>query len=107
MKRCLIMGCAMLGMAGKANARTQNWAPVALLLGLAVATSIDALAVGFTMGNLDARRWAYAGTIGITAALMTLLGMLIGHHGSRHLGEWAERAGALLMLAVAVKMLVM
>ncbi len=78
-----------------------------LLLGLALATSIDALAVGFTMGNLDARRWAYAAIVGATAALMTLIGMLIGHHGSRHLGEWAERAGALLMLAVAVKMLVM
>lgn len=78
-----------------------------LLLGLAVATSIDALAVGFTMGNLDFRRWAYAAIIGVVAALMTLAGMLVGHHGSRHLGAWAERAGALLMLAVAVKMLVM
>jgi putative Mn2+ efflux pump MntP len=79
----------------------------ALLLGLAVATSIDALAVGFTMGHLDARRWAYAGLIGVVAALMTLGGMILGHRGSRHLGEWAERAGALLMLAVAVRMLVM
>ncbi len=78
-----------------------------LLLGLAVATSIDALAVGFTMGNLDARRWVYAVIIGVVAAVMTLAGMLIGHRGSRHLGEWAERAGALLMLGVAVKLLVM
>ena len=77
-----------------------------LLLGLAVATSIDALAVGFTMGGLDARRWVYAGIIGVVAALMTLAGMIIGHRGSRHLGEWTERAGAVLMLAVAVKMLV-
>ena len=78
-----------------------------LLLGLAVATSIDALAVGFTMGNLDARRWLYAGIIGVVAAGMTVAGMLIGHHGSRHLGKWAERAGALLMVVVAVKMLLM
>ncbi len=77
-----------------------------LLLGLAVATSIDALAVGFTMGNLDARRWVYAGIIGVVAAAMTLVGMIIGHRGSRHLGGWAERAGAVLMLGVAVKMLV-
>lgn len=78
-----------------------------LLLGLAVATSIDALAVGFTMGNLDSRRWAYAATIGLVAAVMTLSGMLVGHHGSKHLGEWAERAGAALLLGVAVKVLVL
>jgi len=78
-----------------------------MLLGLAVATSIDALAVGFTMGNLDSRRWLYAAVIGFTAAGMTLSGMLVGHHGSKHLGEWAERAGALLLLAVAVKMLLL
>ncbi len=78
-----------------------------MLLGLAVATSIDALAVGFTMGNLDSRRWLYAAIIGLTAAGMTLAGMLVGHHGSKHLGEWAERAGAVLLLGVAVKMLLL
>ena len=76
-----------------------------LLVALAVAVSIDALAVGITMGQMDSRRWLYALVIGVTSTVMTVAGMVLAHRGERHLGAWAERLGALLLLGVAVKLL--
>ena len=76
-----------------------------VLVGLALAVSIDALAVGFTMGNLDGRRIIYAGIIGLTAAIMTLGGTILAHRATRCWRTWAERGGALLLFGVALKML--
>ncbi len=80
---------------------TRSW----MLPALALAVSIDALAVGFTMGNLDSRRIIYAIIIGVTASIMTLLGVLVARRATHHWGTWAERAGAVLLLGVAIKML--
>jgi putative Mn2+ efflux pump MntP len=74
-----------------------------LLIVLALAVSVDALAVGFAMGGLSQVRWLYALIIGLVAAVLTLAGTLVGRHGSRRWGAWAERAGALLLVGVAVK----
>ncbi len=83
------------------NDPTRSW----MLVGLGLAVSIDALAVGFTMGNLDGRRFVYAGIIGLTAALMTLGGTILARRATRCWGAWAERGGALLLFGVALKML--
>jgi len=83
------------------NDPTLSW----VLAGLAVAVSIDALAVGFTMSAWDGRQIIYASIIGVTAAIMTLGGTIVGCTATRRWGVWAERAGALLLFGVALKML--
>lgn len=80
---------------------TRGW----MLLGLSVAVSIDALGVGLTFGGLERNQVVYIIVIGITAALMTAVGMLLGSRASARLGEWAERAGAAILALVAVKLL--
>ncbi len=80
---------------------TRGWS----LVGLSVATSLDALAVGVSMGVAGARLMAPAAVIGVTAGGMTLLAMRLGRTLSRRVGRRLEVGGALLILAAAAGML--
>ena len=80
---------------------TKGW----MLIGLSLAVSIDALAVGLTFGSLERNQIAYIIVIGLTAIVMTAIGMVLGSTVSSKLGVWAERAGAGLLALVAVKLL--
>ena len=77
------------------------------LVVLSVATSIDALAVGFSMSVLNVSIACPALIIGITAALFTLVGMQIGARfsSSSKLGHWAEIAGGVVLIGIGVHIL--
>lgn len=81
---------------------TRGWS----LVGLSVATSIDSLAVGLTFGLVGLDVAFPALIIGATALFMTLFGALLGKIAGAHLGEWAERAGGLVLIAIGVKILI-
>jgi manganese efflux pump family protein len=80
---------------------TRGWS----LIGLSVATSLDALAVGIGMGIAGERLLGPALVIGVTAALMTLAAMRLGTVLSRRVGRRLELAGALLIFAAAAGLL--
>ncbi|MFW8600101.1 manganese efflux pump MntP family protein [Desulfobacterota bacterium M19] len=74
---------------------------------LAVATSIDALAVGLSFAVLKVSIWFPALVIGIVAALFTALGIHLGHfvgHSSR-LGPRVEIAGGLILIIIGLNIL--
>lgn len=74
---------------------TRGWK----LVGLSVATSLDALAVGFSVSLLDMQIFAMSIVIGLVASGMTLLGIFLGERLSFHLGRWAGSfAGVILIL---------
>lgn len=75
------------------------------LLGLALATSIDALAVGLSLSLLGTAIWRPACIIGVVAALMTLLGLLLGHRAGRTWGGRAEVLGGVILMLVGTKIL--
>ncbi|WP_300671223.1 manganese efflux pump MntP family protein [Desulfoluna sp.] len=74
---------------------------------LSVATSIDALAVGFTMSVLAVPIAFPAVIIGVTASLFTLVGMQLGTRfaSSSRLGRWAEILGGLVLLIIGLHIL--
>lgn len=74
------------------------------LIVLSVATSLDALGVGFSLGLLGAGLLIPAIWIGITAAAMTWSAMKIGNRLSRSFGRWMELAGGIILLGIAVKL---
>jgi putative Mn2+ efflux pump MntP len=80
---------------------TRGWS----LMGLSVATSLDALAVGVGMGVAGGRLFLPAAIIGVTAAVMTFAAMRLGRSLSRRVGRRLEIVGALLILAAAAGML--
>lgn len=81
--------------------RTRGWS----LLLLAVATSIDSLAVGLSLGILGAAILYPAAVIGIVCFGLTLLGARLGPLAGRFLGRGAEVLGGVVLLAIGFKVL--
>ena len=73
---------------------------------LAVATSIDALAVGVTFAFLQVHiGWALL-IIGVVTALLSALGLYVGRLFGRRFKHYAERAGGLVLMAIGLKILI-
>ncbi len=75
------------------------------LVALAVATSIDALAVGFSLGLLNKTIALPAVIIGVVAAVFTLCGMKLGRRVGATFGAWVQRAGGLVLIGIGLKIL--
>jgi len=75
------------------------------LIMLAVATSIDALAVGISLGMLGIDIWRPAAIIGLVCAALTAIGMILGRNAGNLLGQRVGAAGGLILIAIGVKIL--
>jgi putative Mn2+ efflux pump MntP len=73
---------------------------------LAVATSIDALAVGITLPMLNAPFVLSLATIGITTALLSVLGLFAGRRFGALLGKRLDVAGGLVLIGLGTKILI-
>jgi putative Mn2+ efflux pump MntP len=82
---------------------TRGWS----LVVLSVATSLDALVVGFSLRlkDMGAQIWLTSAVIGVVAAAMSLAGVIIGKHAGKRLGRWAEVGGAVLLMGLGVSFL--
>lgn len=72
---------------------------------LAVATSIDALAVGVSLPMLRAPLALTLVTIGLTTALTSALGLYAGRRFGALLGRRLDAAGGLVLIGLGVKLL--
>ena len=75
------------------------------MLPLAVATSIDALAVGVTFAFLEVQILPAAGLIGVTTFLLSFAGIYIGNVFGAHYKSKAELAGGIILVLIGVKIL--
>lgn len=82
--------------------RTRGWD----LVLLSVATSIDALAVGLSLALLGTRVILPALVVGLVAAALTIVGMLLGRRIALHWGRSVEVAGGLVLIAIGLKIVV-
>ena len=80
---------------------TRKWA----MVGLSIATSIDALAVGFSVALLNQGIVFAAVIIGITASAFTIAGMAFGRKLSRRFGRSMEIVGGVILLTIGLKIL--
>ena len=76
------------------------------LLLLAVATSIDALAVGLGLAFLDVPIVFPALLIGCITFTLSWGATLVGHRCGRHLGNRVELAGGVILILIGIKILV-
>ena len=73
---------------------------------LAVATSIDALAVGVSMAFMSVHILASAAVIGVVAFALSVTGGLVGRRLGCLFQRRAELTGGLVLIAVGVKLLI-
>lgn len=76
------------------------------LLVQAIATSIDALAVGISFAALTVTIWSAAALIGCVTFLLSLLAAAIATRVGAKLGKWAQIAGGVILVGIGVKILV-
>lgn len=77
------------------------------LLVLSIATSIDALAVGFSFSMLDVRIWIAVLIIGIGSFLFSIGGFYMGKFLSNRIRPtYAEILGGLILIGIGIKILI-
>ena len=75
------------------------------LILLAVATSIDALTVGLSLGVLNQPVLFPGIIIGITCSLFSVAGVFIGQKAGNVFGRKAEAIGGIMLLIIGIKIL--
>lgn len=73
---------------------------------LAIATSIDALAVGIAFACLDVQIWSSISIIGCVTLVLSFCGVWIGNRFGNCFEKKAEIAGGLVLILIGVKILV-
>ena len=72
---------------------------------LAVATSIDALAVGVSFACIQVKLWSSVLVIGITTFLFSVLGVKIGNVFGSKFEKSAEITGGIILILIGLKIL--
>lgn len=75
-------------------------------ISMAIATSIDALIVGFSFAFLEFNIYYYAFIIGAITFLVSMLGLLFGKKIGNRLGKRMEIIGGLILVLIGVKILI-
>lgn len=78
---------------------------VTVLFILALATSIDALAVGITFSLLDVNILYCAAMIGVVTFVLSLIGVLIGYRFGGLFSDKVEIVGGAVLIAIGIKIL--
>ena len=80
---------------------TRGWS----LLMLCIATSVDALAVGFSLALLEVTIWYPSVVIGGVTASLSLVGVRLGNRLSRRFGQRMEFIGGLILIGIGLRIL--
>jgi len=76
------------------------------LIGLSIATSIDALAVGISLAMLEVMVWGPAVVIGLVTGTLCAIGIHLGDRVGRRLERFAELLGGLILCLIGLRILV-
>lgn len=75
------------------------------MIGLAIATSIDALAVGITFAFLDVNIWISALIIAVVTFVLSVLGVKIGNIFGNRFERKAQFIGGIILILIGIKIL--
>jgi putative Mn2+ efflux pump MntP len=77
------------------------------LVMLSIAVSIDALAIGFSIGMMNESIWYPGVVIGVVTGLMSWLGLRLGNRLGEKFGKRMEIAGGIVLVGIGIRILVM
>lgn len=72
---------------------------------LAIATSIDAMAAGFTLNLLSLNAWLACLIIALVTAIFSLFGVYLGRGSGTYLEDKAEALGGFVLIAIGLKVM--
>lgn len=75
------------------------------LFTLAIATSIDAMAAGFTLNLLALNAWLACVIIALVTAGFSIFGVYLGKKSGTHLEDKAEALGGLVLILIGLKVM--
>ncbi|WP_105168175.1 manganese efflux pump MntP [Pseudoalteromonas sp. T1lg23B] len=78
-----------------------------IMLVLAIATSIDAMAAGFTLTLLQVDPFIACALIGITTFVFSWIGVVVGKHSGTWLESKAECLGGVILILMGFKILLL
>lgn len=101
------IGIKMIVEGIKPNGSLKNFDPFKwnVLIGLSVATSIDALVVGLSFGFLDMPIWLPVVVIGAVTFIASMLGMLFGKKIPARRSHQSLIVGGIILTAIGTKIL--
>ncbi len=76
------------------------------LIGLSIATSIDALAVGLTLAMTSVNIWYVSALIGLITGSSCVLAIKVGHFLRKRFDTSMEILGGLILIGIGVKILI-
>ena len=77
-----------------------------VLLGISVATSIDALVIGFSMALIDMLIWIPSIIIATITFIASMFGMLVGKKIGNNMSKKFEIAGGIVLIAIGLRILI-
>lgn len=77
-----------------------------VILMLSLATSIDALAVGFSFATLLDKIFFVVFVIGFVTFIASMLGILLGKKTGPHINKYAEILGGVILMLIGTKILI-
>jgi putative Mn2+ efflux pump MntP len=76
------------------------------MLLMAIATSIDAFAVGVSFAVMNISIWSAAAIIALITMLISAIGIYLGAHVGAKIGSKAGVVGGVILIAIGVNILV-
>ena len=103
----LIIGSKMIYESLKEDEEKKNFDPFKpmVLIGIAIATSIDALVIGVTFAFIDVNIGLSVLIIGGITYIVAMLGMLFGKNAGKWFGRKMEIIGGLILIGIGTKIL--
>jgi len=102
-----VLGMKMMYESFKKDKDSQPFNPLktTVVIGMAIATSIDALVVGVSFAFIEMNIYWSAFVIGFVTFLVAMLGMFFGKKVGGRLGKRMEIVGGVILIAIGVKIL--
>lgn len=94
------------GFSNPVTREIKNPLKIRVILTLSLATSIDALAVGFSFAAILDHILILVFIIGVVTFLASMLGILLGKKTGTIISHYAEIAGGLILIAIGAKILI-
>lgn len=79
---------------------------MSVLIDMAIATSIDALVIGFSLAFINTNIYSALLIIGIITFLVAMFGMLLGKNVNGKFGKKVEILGGFILIGIGIKVLI-